>query len=97
VLHAGAAFAVSCEHGATLRPSPGYRNVSIYTLHSRAELGTRLGPLAPFIKALGVAGSPDDSTTQTLAALAPYVAAAGTMQTPPLDAHLDGLHPLEGL
>jgi hypothetical protein len=97
VLHASPAFAVSCEHGATLRPSPGYRNVCVYTLQNSAELTIRLGPLARFVKALGVAGEPDDSTTQALAALAPYVAAAGAMQTPPLSARLDGLHPLEGL
>lgn len=91
VLHASQACAVSCEHGATLRPSPGYRNVSVYTLASAAEVRPRLGSLARFAKALGVAGD-----ARELAAVAPYVCAAGAMQTPPLDAPLDGLHPLAG-
>jgi len=94
VLHASITFAVSCEHGAPLRPSPGYRNVGVYTLQSRDVLSARLGQLARFVKALGVAGQLD---AQAFAALAPYVARAGAMQTPPLAAHLDGLHPLDGL
>jgi acyl-CoA reductase-like NAD-dependent aldehyde dehydrogenase len=89
VLHALDTHAVSCEHGAALRPSPGYRNVGVYTLASAAELTSRVGPFAPFLKALGVAGAVGELT-----GLAPYTCAAGAMQTPPLDAPLDGLHPL---
>ena len=89
VLHLGDTCAVSCEHGASLRPSPGYRNVGVYTLASAAELESRIAPFARFLKALGVAGA-----TGELPALAPYTCEAGSMQTPPLQAPLDGLHPL---
>jgi hypothetical protein len=92
VLHGADTHAVSCEHAASLRPSPGYRNVGVYTLASADELETRIAPFARFLKALGVAGEDGE-----LPALAPYTCRAGAMQTPPLDAWLDGLPPLEGL
>ena len=90
VLHASDAFAVSCEHGALLRPSPGYRNISVCSLASTAALAERVAPFARFLKAVGVSGQAE------LPSLAPYTCQAGLMQTPPLSAHLDGLHPLAG-
>lgn len=99
VLHAGEAFAVSCEHGASLRPSPGYRNVSVCSLASLAALPERAAPFARHLKALGVAGLADPASPAGLgglAGLAPYTCEAGAMQTPPLAAPLDGLHPLAG-
>jgi hypothetical protein len=93
-------FAVSCEHDAAPRPSPGYRNVGVYALDAATGLGERCGPLARWVKALGVAGAEtaitQRSTLGPAATLAPYVCAAGSMQTPPLAAPLDRLHPLEG-
>ena len=89
-LRASEAFAVSCEHGAGLRPSPGYRNVSVYSLASVASLAERVAPLSRYLKALGVAGQADPEE------IAPYTCPASRMQAPPLDAWLDGLHPLAG-
>lgn len=91
VLHIGDTHAISCEHGAPLRPSPGYRNAGVYTLESAAELEQRISPFSRFLKALGIAGF-----TAALPALAPYTCAAGSMQTPPLEAPLDALRPLAG-
>lgn len=90
-LHEGASCAVSCEHGHPLRPSPGYRNVSVYTLGSLAALPERALPFSRFLKALGVAGP-----REGVPSLAPYPCRAGAMQTPPLSAALDGLRPLAG-
>jgi hypothetical protein len=87
-------FAVSCELDAAPRPSPGFRNIGVYALPDRSELPARLGALARFVKALGVAG--DAPATSERSKLAPYVCAAGAMQSPSLHAALDGLHPLEG-
>lgn len=92
VLHASDTFAVSCEHGEALRPSPGYRNVAVCSLRSTAALAERVAPFARFLKAVGIAGQ----GSAALPALAPYTCQAGLMQTPPLSAHLDGLHPLAG-
>jgi acyl-CoA reductase-like NAD-dependent aldehyde dehydrogenase len=91
VLHVGDSWAVSCEHGASLRPSPGYRNVGVYTLASASALARRVAPFARFLKSLGVAGAASE-----LPELAPYICDAGSMQTPPLGAPLDGLRPLTG-
>jgi acyl-CoA reductase-like NAD-dependent aldehyde dehydrogenase len=89
-LRATDTFAVSCEHSAALRPSPGYRNVSIYALRDAGALRERAAPFVRHLKALGVAGELIGR------GLAPYTCPAGQMQTPPLDAPLDGLHPLAG-
>jgi hypothetical protein len=92
-LHQGATWAVSYEERGPLRISPGYRNVTVYDCDSAAALGARLAPLGRALKALGVAGA---SARRELAGFAPYVCAVGAMQTPPLDAPLDGLHALAG-
>jgi hypothetical protein len=63
-------------------------------LAAHADPSARLGALGRYVKALGVAG--DGQAPSERSKLAPYVCAAGAMQTPPLDAHLDGLSPLEG-
>ena len=94
VLHAGARWAVSFEDAHVLRASPGHRNVGVYTGRGPDALAARIAPFASHVKALGVAGA--DAASPVLAALAPYVCAAGAMQTPPLAAHLDGLQPFEG-
>lgn len=92
-LHIGQHWAVSYEDGDALRPSPGFRNVAVYETENIADAVTRLGRFGPHLKALGVAGT---GARQQLRAMAPYVCPIGTMQAPPLDAPLDGLHPLHG-
>ena len=92
-LHQGATWGVSYEERGPLRISPGYRNVAVYDCDSAAALGARLAPLGRALKALGVAGV---AARRELAGFAPYVCAVGAMQTPPLDAPLDGLHALAG-
>ena len=92
-LHRGPTWAVSYEGDAPLRSSPGYRHVSVYDCPSRAALLERLQPLGRHLKALGAAGG---AARRELATLAPYVCAVGAMQTPPLDAPLDGLPALAG-
>ena len=92
-LHRGVTWAVSYEGDAPRRASPGYRHVAVYDCAGRAALRECLQPLTPHLKALGVAGG---TSRRELAACAPYVCAVGAMQTPPLDAPLDGLPPLAG-
>jgi len=94
-LHEGATCAVAFEGNEPLRPSPAHRNVGVYACTDEADLRAQLQAWSPHLKALGVAGDADVRTR--LAATAPYVCEAGRMQTPPLDAPLDGLHPLHGL
>jgi hypothetical protein len=93
VLHKGDTWAVSYEERGPLRVSPGYRNVTVYDCDSGAALAARLARLGARLKALGVAGA---AARGELAEYAPYVCAVGAMQTPPLDAPLDGLHALAG-
>lgn len=91
-LHVGAQHSVSYEHTAPLRPSPGYRNIGVYSLGA-SSLRDRAASFAFALKALGIASrSLDTEVTR----VAPYACHAGRMQTPPLDAPLDGLHPLTG-
>jgi len=92
-LHCGSDSAVSYEAHAPLRISPGYRNISVHDCADVSGLRARLLPLGRHLKALGVAGS---IARHELSSLAPYVCEIGAMQTPPLDAALDGLHPLAG-
>jgi hypothetical protein len=54
----------------------------------------RLAALGPHLKALAIAAP---HVPSQLRSLAPYLCEPGAMQTPPLDAALDGLHPLAGL
>jgi hypothetical protein len=93
VLHKGDTWAVSYEERGPLRVSPGYRNVTVYDCDSTAALAAKLSPLGTQLKALGVAGA---AARGELSECAPYVCAVGAMQTPPLDAPLDGLHALAG-
>jgi hypothetical protein len=92
-LHVRDSCAVSYARDLPLRTSPGYRNVSVYDVADLAELRARLAPLSIQLKAIGIAG---DAELAALRNAAPYVCALGAMQEPPLDAKLDGLHPLAG-
>jgi len=93
-LHARESCAVSYAGELPLRASPGYRNVAVHDVADVAALRARLAPLSVQLKALGVASAGKDLAA--LADAAPYVCAIGSMQEPPLDAALDGLHPLTG-
>jgi len=92
-LHVGGQWAVSYEGTEPLRPSPGFRNVAVYEARHIADATSRLGRFGRHLKALGVAGR---TAREQLGGMAPYVCPIGTMQAPPLDAPLDGLHPLHG-
>jgi hypothetical protein len=86
-------FAVSYEGGEPLRPSPGFRNVSVYDYHDPDSLSERLSAFAVHLKALGVAGTTSDRARVARALkppLAPRISDVGTMQTPPFDAMADG-------
>jgi hypothetical protein len=85
--------AVSFERDAAIRQSPGQRHITVLACDDLAAMRARLLPLGPHLKALGLAGA---RVTTGLADLAPYCCPLGQMQTPPLDAALDGLHPLTG-
>jgi hypothetical protein len=93
-LYQGRSAAVSFRGDAPFCASPGFRHVSVCEHADGAELRARLRPLGLQLKALGVAGA---QARAELGSLAPYVCEVGAMQTPPLDAPLDGLHPLAGL
>ncbi len=99
-LFEGDGWAVSFEGEGPLRLSPGYRNVSVLEHDGVDDLAQRLLPLGVHLKSVGVAG--DAAARRALAdalppPLAPRVCAAGTMQTPPLDALADGDLPAAGL
>ncbi len=91
-LERGERWAVSYEAQAALRPSPGYRNLSVYELADLDAVAARLRALGAHLKALGLAGS----APRALAPLAPYACEVGAMQIPPLETPLDNLHPLDG-
>jgi len=93
-LHTTQTAAVSYEARHPLRPSPGYRNLSVHECADLADVHTRLAALGPHLKALAIAAP---RVPRALAALAPYLCEPGAMQTPPLHVALDGLHPLAGL
>ena len=92
-LHQSATSAVCYAGDGPLQITPGYRNVSVYARSDVQALRAELIPLTPQLKALGLQG---DRARLALANIAPYTCRLGEMQTPPLDATLDGLHPLEG-
>jgi hypothetical protein len=93
-LYARESCAVSYAGELPLRASPGYRNVAVHDVADIAALRARLAPLSVQLKALGVGSAGKDLAI--LSDTAPYVCAIGSMQEPPLDATLDGLHPLTG-
>ncbi len=95
-LHEGPAHLVGIASAGSplLVPPPG-RHVHVAAVSSRAEIATKLGPLARFVTTIGsdVAGVSTTLSTELAASLgAPQarVAPLGAMQTPPLDGPVDG-------
>lgn len=97
----GRAHGVSCEDRQALRPSPGYRNIGVYACHDAAHFAEKLSDCGEQLKAVAVAGGPEEREAMTEALreeeLSPRVCRVGSIQTPPLDAPADGHHPLWGL
>jgi hypothetical protein len=93
-LHAHERCAVSYEAGHPPRPSPGHRNLSVHDCTDADAAHAQLARLGDHLKALAIAAP---NASAKLASVAPYVCGFGAMQTPPLDAALDRLHPLAGL
>lgn len=99
-LFEGDGFATSYEGDTALRPSPGWRNVSVYRCSNVHELGKRLEPFGVHLKALAVAA--DAARHQAIAAalpppLAPRICEPGQMQRPPFGSTADGADCWTGL
>jgi hypothetical protein len=95
-LHVHPTHAVSFEE-APLRPSPGGRQIGVYTCADAAEL---LAPFAAHLKCIGVAGSRAERAALTENVqhfCSAQVCRSGEMQCPPFDAWADGAPPLAGL
>lgn len=95
----GDGHAVTYEGKAPLRIAPGYRNLQVLDVASRATLSEKLAPLGVHLKCLGIAGVDDQEAliASLPARVAPRVCALGTMQKPRLDALQDGVPAWEGL
>ena len=99
-LREGPAHAVALVTHDTLRLGPGHRNLLLAGCEGAEDAARQLAPLGVHLKAIGVAGAPDDAERLARALpapLCPRLCPIGTMQAPPLDALEDGAHALEGL
>jgi acyl-CoA reductase-like NAD-dependent aldehyde dehydrogenase len=99
-LREGAAHAVAHVEGGALRFGPGYRNLLLATCDGPEDAARELGPLGAHLKALGVAGAPDEADRLARALpppLCPRLCRLGTMQAPPIDALEDGAPAMEGM
>jgi len=96
----GDGAALSFEGTAALRLSPGWRNLQVLSCRDREDMLSRVAPLGRHLKNLGVAafGSEQAELCRALPPeLFPRVCAVGRMQTPRLDARMDGYSPWLGL
>jgi hypothetical protein len=89
----GDTYGIAIGTPATLRWSPGYRNVTIVPVHDRSEALRAMTPLGATLKCIGS----DPASSVALRAeldrnerLTAYVCPLGSMQTPGLDAPADG-------
>lgn len=98
-LFKGAAHSVSHEGRNPLRLSPGYRNIGVYDCNSAAMCAELLLPFEQHLKAMAVGGDPDARTelADALEPATPHLCQIGTLQSPQLDAPVDGQPPLSGL
>jgi acyl-CoA reductase-like NAD-dependent aldehyde dehydrogenase len=89
----GGTYGIAIGSPATLRWSPGYRNVTIAPLRDLAEAVRALEPLGASLKCVGVDSTSAARLRQALDRsdrLTAYACALGEMQTPALDAPADG-------
>jgi hypothetical protein len=99
-LFTGDFYAVSYEANAALRPSPGFRNVSVNDCENLDALGECLQVFGVQLKALGIAGGRVERSLAARAMrppLAPHITDVGEMQTPRFDVLADGEDPSHGL
>ncbi len=95
-LHEGPAHLVGvASAGAPLLVPPPGRHVHVAAVSSRAEIASKLGPLARFVTTIGsdaaaVSTARSKELAASLGAPQARVAALGAMQTPPLDGPVDG-------
>jgi hypothetical protein len=102
VVHAArdACWAVVCEPDAAARPAPLGRFLRVHPLRAPEDLGAALGPVAPHLAGVAVAGFGDaqGEVEAKLRALgATWICRPGQLQSPPLDWPRDGLAALGSL
>ncbi len=102
VVHAArdASWAVVCEPDAAPRPVPLGRFVRVHPFPAPEGLGAALGPLAPHLAGVALAGFggvQSEVEAELRAIGASWVCAPGELQTPPLDWPRDGLPALGSL
>lgn len=102
VVHAApdASWAVVCEPDAAPRPVPLGRFVRVHPFSAPEGLGAALGPLAPHLAGVALAGfggAQSEVEAELRAIGATWVCAPGELQSPPLDWPRDGLAALGSL
>jgi len=96
----GDTYGIAIGTPATLRWSPGYRNVTIVPVHDRSEALRALTPLGATLKCIGSDPASSSALRAELARserLTAYICPLGSMQTPGLDAPADGKPIWDGL
>jgi hypothetical protein len=94
-LHEGSEHAVAFDPSGLLPLGPGHRHVVVRGFARETDVRAHLASYAAHLKSVGLCGSLAWSDVVPAGA-APRVSALGTMQTPTIDAPLDGLPPSEG-
>lgn len=97
-LHEGSTHAVAFDPTGMLPLGPGHRHVLVRALSHEAALTRHLETYGAHLKALGLGPGLLAGPAHGLVppGATPRVSAIGTMQTPPVDAPLDGFPPSEG-
>jgi hypothetical protein len=97
-LHEGAAHAVAFDPTGMLPLGPGHRHLIVRALPNELALGAHLASYGTHLKALGLGPGLLAGPAHALVppGATPRVSALGAMQTPPMDAPLDGFPPSEG-
>ena len=89
----GDTYGIAIGTPATLRWSPGYRNVTIVPVHDGSEALRAMAPLGATLKCIGSDAASFGALRAELdrsERLTAYVCPLGSMQTPGLDAPADG-------
>lgn len=97
-LHEGASHAVAFDPTGMLPLGPGHRHLIVRALPNEAALTQHLASYGAHLKALGLGAGLLAGPAHSLVppGATPRVSALGAMQTPPMDAPLDGFPPSEG-